>query len=73
MDSINLLNCLLQEERSNSYDLLAENLSLKLPNRELEIAIEGTASENNGIPSERLKNGEVNNRKQTAAENTIEI
>ena len=73
VDTINLLNRLLQEERSKSYDLLAENLSLKLQNRELEIAIERIVSENNGIQSEGLNNSKVNNREQKVGEKTIEI
>ena len=73
VDSINLFNRLLQEERSKSYDLLAENLSLKLQNRELEIAIERIVSGNNGIQPECLNNSEINNREQTAAEKRIEI
>lgn len=73
VDSINLLNHLLREERSKSDDLLAENLSLKLQNREMETTIERILSENNGIQSEGLNKREVNNREQTAAEKTIEI
>ena len=73
VDSMNLLNGLLQEERSKSFELLVENLSLKLQNRALEIAIERIVSENNGIQSEDLNNSEVNNREQTVAEKTIEI
>ena len=73
VDSINLLNRLLQEERSKSDDLLAENLSLKLENRALEVRIEQVRSENNGIQSNDLNKRKVNNREQAVVGKTIEI
>ena len=73
VDSINLLNRLLQEERSKSDDSLVESLSLKLQNRELEVKTERVRSENNGIQSDGLKKSKVNNREQKVAERSLEI
>lgn len=73
VDSINLLNRLLQEERSKSDDLLAENLSLKLENGALEMRIEEFRSVNNGIQSNDVNKSKVNNREQAVVEKTIEI
>ena len=73
VDSINLLNRMLQEERNISCELLKENLTLKLQNREFQRTIECILSEKNGIPTEIPTESAVNNSEKSSAEKAIEI